>query len=127
MHIDNPQMIHTWTADGAVTRNRFVETGTNDEDAAMVNGLGDQVIGVALETAADNASVQVAHGGIVIVDSGAAVTRGNLVRSDASGRAVAYTPGVATATRAAGVALESAAGAGERISILLIPGFGATT
>jgi len=55
--------------------------------------------------------------GTVTVESGAAVTAGATLKSDASGRAITW----ATSGAKVGIALEAATASGQMIEVLLIP------
>lgn len=117
-------------AGGAITQFRFVELTAGQSDPRQVtqaNGLNDLVIGVCQEdiSAADATAGRIANIallGVSLVESGAAVTQGAKVRSDASGRAVALADAAGTNDQVAGIALDAASGAGEWIAVLLTPG-----
>jgi hypothetical protein len=101
-------------ASGAITKNRFVARVASPANAvaqATVSGQG--VHGVAWAGAATGEGVRLVRLGVVEVESGAAVSAGDVVQTDASGRAItAVSNGVA-----AGIALEAAGGAAELIKV----------
>ena len=78
-------------------------------------GLSGSDIAVAAASG-DNIEVR-GPGDVAWVEAGAAVTRGNPVMTDTSGRAIAAT----TANYYLGLAIQSAAGAGVRILVHLMP------
>lgn len=97
---------------GAINAHRFVAT-TGTQAGADANALG-----VALSSAtAAGEMVPVITLGTAPVEAGAAITAGTTVKVDASGRAIPW----ATAGAKVGIALESAAGAGEVIEVFLVP------
>ena len=117
---------------GTVAPCSFVKLSAAADETILQAGAGDPVIGVVQEgmkrpPGLPGSDVAVAGeagdtvlvfglGDDCLVQAGAAITRGAYVKSDASGFAVA-----ASATdEAAGVALQSAAGAGSKIRIQLI-------
>lgn len=85
--------------------------------AGGVPGAGGRTLGVARSAAAAGQAVAVDVLGTSVVEAGAAITTvGALLQTDSEGRAVPYTSGTAVA-----VALQTAAGAGRRIEVLLLP------
>lgn len=97
---------------GAITAHRFV-TATGSQAGADANAIG-----VALAAASGaGEQVPVIALGTAPVEAGAAVTAGATVKVDANGRAIPW----ATSGAKVGVALESAAGAGEVIEVFLVP------
>jgi hypothetical protein len=85
---------------------------------AIPAGAGDPVDGV-LQDKPDAAGVAgaLAFDGVSKVEAGAAVSVGDLVQSDAAGKAIPALSG----THAAGKAITAAAADGEVISVLLLP------
>ncbi|MGI1671985.1 MAG: DUF2190 family protein [Neptuniibacter sp.] len=94
---------------GEVEAHRFV--GTDNARA----GAGANVLGVNQHYANDEDSA-VDMLGIVPIESGAAVTAGSLIESDAEGRAIDQTAGAIV-----GRALESSTAAGQFVLCQLIP------
>ncbi len=111
---------------GADLRNArwcFVALGTTDGTVVQA-GANARVLGVLTNKPNTNEAAAVAVAGIVKVVAGGAITRGQLVRSDANGAAVPATaPGGSWAgatENVAGIALENAV-AGQLVEILLTP------
>lgn len=114
--MSNVLMWKAYNADGAIGAYKLVKPGANDGEAAIAAAAGNKVFGVTGRSAAkDGERVEVAHIGIADVEAGAAVTRGDLLKSDGDGNAV---PATAANDRIAGVALASAAD-GDVFPILL--------
>lgn len=100
----------TLTAAGAIAANRFV-TATGAQTGADGNAVG-----VAATAAALGERFPVVVKGTAIVEAGAAISAGATLKSDASGRAIAW----ATSGAKVGVALEAATAAGQFIEVLLL-------
>ena len=66
--------------------------------------------------------VDVVRVGIAWVEASAAITRGALITSDPTGRAVTAAPGAGLNNRIIGIADESASAAGDVIRFMLAPG-----
>lgn len=94
---------------GTVPAHRFVGT-----DKALA-GAGANTLGVSKNDGTDE-DTAVDLLGVVAIESGAAVTEGGLVESDASGRAINKSAGVGAAR-----ALEGATAAGQFVLCQLIP------
>ena len=111
----NPETIKNYIADGAVGQYLIVKPGTNPNDVKVAAAGTDKVIGVSTFVAADdNSPCDVIHDGIADVICGGNVAFGDLLTSDANGKAV-----VAVATnRTIGTAL-SAGAAGDIIPVLI--------
>ena len=97
----------TIAAAAALTRFRFVDFTGN------VASAGERPLGVATTDFDTGEQAGVATHGEILVEAGAAVAVGAEVESDASGRAVTKTTGVAF-----GVARDAAAAAGDIIRVL---------
>jgi uncharacterized protein DUF2190 len=104
----------TIVAAEALYNNRFVDClGTTVVDLKCA--------GVTLFDVADGESATIQMSGIAVVESGGAVTAGNHVSADSSGRAVALTiDNVNDIPKNNGVALDAATAAGEFIRVRLI-------
>ena len=100
-------MTVTIAAAAALARFRFVNF------AGAVPAAGERTLGVAVSNFDPVEQAGVATHGELLVEAGAAITAGTEVESDAQGRAVPKTTGVA-----AGVARDTATAAGEIIRIL---------
>lgn len=83
-----------------------------------VAGAGERVDGVSQHDAAAGSNFSVVVAGTFPVVTGAAVTDGDQVMSDASGRAVLYVDG----NRLAGIARSTTTALGQVASISLLPG-----
>lgn len=94
-------------AAAALTRFRLVDFTGNPA------GAGERALGVANTDYAQGEQAGVATHGEILVEAGAAVAVGAEVESDASGRAVTKSTGVAF-----GVARDAAAAAGDIIRVL---------
>lgn len=93
---------------------------------AMVSVIAGAAIGVAVEDIIENFLGRAHLGGIVTVESGAAIAAGDAVMSDDSGRVVPYVPGhtllgVTAPSHKLGLAMTGVAGAGLQAEILLRP------
>ena len=97
----------TIAAAAALTRFRFVDFTGN------VASAGERVLGVPTTDFSAGEQASVATHGEILVEAGAAIAAGAEVESDASGRAVTKTTGVAF-----GVARDAAAAAGDIIRVL---------
>ena len=97
----------TIAAAAALTRFRFVDFTGN------VASAGERALGVPSTDFDAGEQASVATHGEILVEAGAAVAVGAEVESDASGRAVTKTTGVAF-----GVARDAAAAAGDIIRVL---------
>ena len=97
----------TIAAAAALTRFRFVDFTGN------VASAGERPLGVATTDFDIGEQASVATHGEILVEAGAAIAAGAEVESDASGRAVTKTTGVAF-----GVARDAAAAAGDIIRVL---------
>ena len=116
--IVNHVMKASFLADSAVTDKYIVKAGSNDEDVALATA-SDTPIGLALETAADNKTVDVLLFGCGVCIAGGNVTRGALVESDANGKGIAITPGSTTSdTNVLGTAMETAV-SGDEFSVFV--------
>lgn len=105
-----PVLVRSFQASVALTRNRFI-TATGAVPAA-----GGNAIGIAATNAAIGEMVAVTMLGPEGVEAGGAIAVGAAIESDAQGRAVARTTGVAIAR-----ALTAASAAGQLIEVALIP------
>ena len=84
----------------------IVKFGTTDEKLKKGAAATDKLIGVAQGKAKANEKVNVMFTGITLVKAGAAITRGDMLTSDASGEA---TPTTTAKNIVVGMALASAA------------------
>lgn len=105
----NQILVKNFKAGGAISQNRFVKMGSNDGEVVQAAAATDSIVGVCIQpggvASADRVDVMVL--GIAEVDFGGTVTRGGLVTSDASGKAVAAAPAAGTNNRIGGFAVNS--------------------
>lgn len=120
----NPKLTKSYIAEAAVLPYRVVKCGAADGQVVQSAAAADAHIGIAdnLGQATVNARVDVVQGGIAEAEAGAAITRGALLASDASGRVITAAASAGANVRVIGVAQASAAGAGEIIPVLVAPG-----
>lgn len=113
----------SFVAGGAIAEHRFVIGGAADFTAIQAtSGPTAPILGVAeIAAAAAGDQTTVCVFGITRVEAGAAITRFARLTSDSTGRAVTAAPGAGVNVGTGGIALESAAAAGELISILVVP------
>ncbi len=108
-----PVLILTVSALGAVSAHRFVGF-----DGAQVSASGGKSLGVSTFDATDGQDLALDVVGTTVVEAAGAIAVGADVVSDANGLAITN-PGVGGEIVAA-KALDSAAGAGEFIEVLLV-------
>ena len=99
------------TLSATVAANRFVKF------SGAVSGAGENSLGVARSGGASGEKVTVNVLGTAIVEAGAAVTAGDTLKADSTGRGITW----ATSGAKIGQALQTASGAGVMIEVLLIP------
>lgn len=92
---------------------KFVDVDATGKAALGANG--GRVAGVQQGKANTGEAVEICHSGISKVVAGAAVTAGDEIMSDASGRAITAT----STNQRVGIALQTASGAGILIPVLL--------
>lgn len=120
--MNNPTLIKTLTAGGAVAARRLVKFGSADGAVVQAAAATDGVIGVSEAIgAASGERVDVVFAGVAEVEYGGTVTRGALLTSDASGKAIAAAPAAAAAARVIGIAMVSGV-SGDIGSVLIAPG-----
>ena len=120
--MSNPTVIKSLTAGAAIAPFRQVKFSAA-ETVIQAAAVGDASIGVSNEVGAASGERQdVIMDGIAFIEAGAAVTNGTLITSDGTGRAVTAAPAAGTNNRIIGVAIETAAAAGDVIRVLLAPG-----
>ncbi len=107
-------------ADLSADQFKFVKADST-ADQVVLAGNGEAALGVLQnDPDAVGKAAEITALGVSKIFSGAAVTFGAVIASDATGRAAAATIG----EFGQGIALEAASGAGELISALIIPGHG---
>ncbi len=88
--MNNPGLIKSFNAPAAILATRIVKFGASDTDAAQAAAATDALIGVsvALVPALAGERIDIVMTGVTEVEYGGAVTRGDLLTADASGRAI---------------------------------------
>lgn len=119
----NPSLFKARTAAGAIAPYRFVKHGAADNQVAQAAGATDKLCGVVQQLGAAKAgdTVDIAKGGIVGIELGGPVTRGDPLTSDASGKAVVAAPAAGASVRIGGFA-EVSGIAGDIIDMEYAPG-----
>lgn len=100
-------LIVTKIAEAAIAARRIVKFGTADDKVVQGAAATDSIIGVCAQPggAAIDERVDVALSGIVEVEMGGTVNRGDPVTSDATGKGVAAAPAAGTNNRIVGFAM----------------------
>lgn len=116
----NDTLIKTFKAPVAVSGYLVVTFGTLPNEVELANAATDPQIGVTTQIGTqNNGCCDVVMGGITEVKAGAAVSRGDALTVDTSGRVIASS--LAT-DRIIGLAMADAAQANDIISILVAQG-----
>lgn len=106
-----PSLTLTLALTGTVVAQRFVTP------VGIAAGADLNAIGVARTAGVSGDKIPVDALGTTIVEAGAAITLGDTVKSDSSGRAITW----ATSGARLGIALQAASAAGNFIEVMLIP------
>ncbi|NUQ82943.1 MAG: DUF2190 family protein [Bacteroidetes bacterium] len=116
----NPLLIKTLTAAGTVNPYRIVKDGTGMVQAAAAT---DKLFGVAegTKSVASGERIDVIVAGIAPVEYGGNVSIGDLLTSDANGKAVAAAPSAGSNNRIIGIAYEAGV-SGDIGSVLISQG-----
>lgn len=121
MTIRNEGLTKAFTAGAAISARRLVKFGSGDDLVIMSAAAGDSIIGVSSLSSASGERVDVILTDIPLVEYGGTITRGQLVISDSTGRAIAATAAAGTNVRTAGLAMVSGV-VGDIGAVLLSPG-----
>ncbi len=126
MSIRNQGLIKTYNAGGTVNHARFVKFDSDDRTVIQSAAAADFTIGVSdfspnATAVASGERVDVQLTDIATVTYGGTVTRGQLVISDSTGRAITATAAAGANVRTCGVAMVSGV-VGDLGAVLLIPG-----
>jgi hypothetical protein len=106
--MSNPNMIRNFKAEAAIAAFTIVKHGTADGQVVPAAAVSDKLLGVSTDVApAITERCDVILGGIADVLYGGTVARGDILTSDASGRAVTAAPAAGTNNRVIGVAMVS--------------------
>lgn len=101
----SPTSIKSYVASGAVTRRRIVMFGAADNLVSLANSATALSIGISTEIdALSGEPCDVVREGLADVEYGGAVTRGQPLTSDATGRAVVAAPAAGANVRLIGIA-----------------------
>lgn len=123
MSLRNIGLVKTFFAGAAIQPARLVKFDADDRTVIQGAAGADAVIGVSdvISAAATGERVDVVMSGIAPVVYGGTVTRGQLLMSDSTGRAITATAAAGTNVRYAGVAMVSGV-VGDIGDISLSPG-----
>jgi len=126
MTMRNQGLVKTFNAGASVNHARFVKFDSDDRTVIQSAAAADFTIGVSdfsanATAAASGERVDVQLTDIATVTYGGTITRGQLVISDSTGRAITATATAGTNVRACGVAYVSGV-VGDLGAVLLIPG-----
>jgi hypothetical protein len=106
--MSNANLVKNFKAEAAIAAFTVVKHGSADGQVLTAAAVADKLFGVSTDIpAAINERCDVILGGIADVLYGGAVTRGDLLTSDASGRAVTAAPAAGTNNRIIGMAVVS--------------------
>lgn len=107
---------------GAIAKYRLVKYGANDGEVVQAAGIDAAIIGVStrIAAAATDTRIDVVRSGVAEVEYGGPVSRGDLLTSDADGKALLSAPNSGDNQYVAGYA-EVAGKAGDIGSVFLIP------
>lgn len=121
--MSNRGIIKSYTAEAAIAACRFVKAGSADYQVAQAAAATDKILGVSMPliAASTGETVDVMRSGIADIQLGGAVTRGDLLTSDANGCAVTAAPGAGANNRIGGTA-EISGVSGDTIPMLITPG-----
>ncbi len=121
--MSNPGLTKSYTAGGTINPYRIVKFGSADGEVVQAAAAADLSIGVAVfpgSAASAGERIDVAHDGIVDVEYGGTVTRGQKLTSDASGRAIAAVPSAGANAQIIGYAVVSAV-SGDIADMMISP------
>lgn len=126
MTMRNQGLVKTFNAGGSVNHARFVKFDSDDRTVIQSAAGGDSTIGVsdfnATATAtASGERVDVQLTDVATVTYGGTVTRGQLLMSDSTGRAITAAAATGANVRYCGVAMVSGV-VGDLGAVLLTPG-----
>lgn len=122
MTLRNQGLTKAFLAGAAISANRFLKFGSDDRTVIQGAAATDSIIGVSDDVGcASGERLDVVLTEIATVEFGGTVTRGGLVISDSTGKAIAATASAGSNVRTAGIALASAV-SGDKAPVLLVPG-----
>lgn len=120
----NVGLVKSFKAGAAIAQRRIVKFGAADGEVIQAAAAADLSLGVCVQPGGASAAgerVDVQLTDIAEVEFGGAVTRGQEVTSDASGKAVAAAPGAGANVRIVGIAMNTQAN-GDFGDVLLSQG-----
>lgn len=118
----NSYPIKNFIAGAAIGRYLIVKFGGDDDTVVPAAAATDALIGINGETDVENAAgIDVYHSNVHQVRAGGAITRGDLITSDADGKAVTAAPATGVNNAVIGRALASGV-AEDIIPVLISPG-----
>lgn len=118
----NATLIKNFKAEAAIPKYRIVKHGAADDQVLLGAAATDAIFGITTDIdAAINERCDVILDGQADVEYGGTITRGALLTSDASGRAVAAAPAAGSNNRIVGIAMVSGV-LGDIGSVSLSPG-----
>lgn len=116
-------VIRNYTANGAVPAYTIVKPDAVAGKVVAGAAAADKVFGVSTDVdAALNDRIDVVHSGDARVLAGAAFAAGDLLMSDASGRAILAAAAAGVNVRTIGTSRELASAAGDIVEIMVAPG-----
>lgn len=118
----NNGLTKSYTAEGAISANRFVKVGAADYGVLAAAAATDKIIGISTEIDASSGErTDVVHEGIADLKLGGTVARGDLLTSDASGQGVTAAPAAGSNNRIGAMALVSGV-VGDIIPVKVVQG-----
>lgn len=118
----NNGLTKSYTAEGAISANRFVKVGAADYGVLAAAAATDKIIGISTEIDASTGErTDVVHEGIADLKLGGTVARGDLLTSDASGQGVTAAPAAGSNNRVGAMALFSGV-VGDIIPVKVLQG-----
>ncbi|WP_315804042.1 capsid cement protein [Bradyrhizobium sp. SZCCHNS3002] len=117
----NMGLTKSYTAEAAISANRFVKVGANDFGVLTGAAATDKIIGASTDIdAASGERCDVVLEGIADIKLGGTVARGDLLTADASGQGVTAAPAAGVNNRIGGMALISGV-SGDVIPVKIAP------
>jgi hypothetical protein len=113
--------IKQYIAETAITPNLIVKFGSTDDYAVLAAAGTDKVMGVSGNVGGDaGGRVDIIKAGIADVIAGGTFARGDLLMSDAAGKAIVAAASAASNVRVIGTA-EASAVSGDIVGVLISP------
>lgn len=114
-----PGFSFTLPADTDMSATQYLAVDVNSTGEAIVpTGAGDRIVGIRQNKPVAGEAATIVHSGISLWTAGGVVTTGDLVSTDAAGKAKT----AASTDLKQGIALQTSANDGELIAVLLTPG-----